>query len=263
MYNLGHPTTSGLPTVDYFFSSELMEPQNAQSYYTEELVCLPGVGVCYSQPTIPTALFHKTRADFGVREDAIVYPSCQSLFNYLPQHDDIYPAIAKLVPSAQFVFIAMNDAVRKDFEQRLGRAFAAAAMSIGDHVVFVPPFDQLSYWNLNALSDIYLDTLEWSGCNSTIEAIACKLPVVTLPGKFMRGRHSFAILTQLGVTDAIASSKSDYVEIAAKLAFDPERRRHLVQRQTAGFAGLFSDKRNVRSLETFYKELSAGRVPLC
>jgi len=45
---------------------------------------------------------------------------------YLPQHDDVFPAIAKLVPNAQFVFIAWNEALTKDFRRRLDRAFSTA-----------------------------------------------------------------------------------------------------------------------------------------
>ena len=37
----GHPTTSGLPSIDYFLSSELMEPPNADEHYTERLIRLP------------------------------------------------------------------------------------------------------------------------------------------------------------------------------------------------------------------------------
>ena len=37
----GHPTTSGFPTLDYFLSSDLMEPSDAQQYYCEKLIRLP------------------------------------------------------------------------------------------------------------------------------------------------------------------------------------------------------------------------------
>ena len=39
--SLGHPETSGLPTIDYFLSSDLMEPLDAARHYTERLVRLP------------------------------------------------------------------------------------------------------------------------------------------------------------------------------------------------------------------------------
>src|ERR1051326_991479 len=101
----GHPVTSGLPTVDYFLSSALMEPRNAHCHYTERLVTLPGVGICYRKPIIPKVLLRKSRHDYGLRTDAIVYLSCQSLFKYPPEDDGIFPAIAKQIPEAQFVFL--------------------------------------------------------------------------------------------------------------------------------------------------------------
>jgi len=256
----GHPPTSGLPTIDYFLSSDLMEPEGAQSSYTEKLVCLPGVGICYRKPVIPRSLFYKVRADFGIRDDAIAYLSCQSTMKYLPQHDGVFPAIAKLVPNAQFVFIAWNEALKNEFQRRLDKAFSAAGVPIADRVVFVPQLDAISYPNLNVLCDIYLDTLEWSGCNSTFEAIACKLPVVTLPGTFMRGRHSYAILTQLGMTETIARDKSQYIEIAANLALDAQWRERVVQGLVAGYPRLYSDNRSVVALENFYQQAVRERA---
>jgi predicted O-linked N-acetylglucosamine transferase (SPINDLY family) len=41
----GQPETSGLPTMDYFLSADLMEPPNAEAHYTEHLVRLPGLGL--------------------------------------------------------------------------------------------------------------------------------------------------------------------------------------------------------------------------
>ncbi|MFE1746470.1 tetratricopeptide repeat protein [Coleofasciculus sp. H7-2] len=45
----GHPVTTGLPTLDYFLSSQLMEPENAQEHYSEKLIRLPNIGVAYPQ----------------------------------------------------------------------------------------------------------------------------------------------------------------------------------------------------------------------
>ena len=67
----GHPVTTGLPTIDYFLSSELMEAENAQDHYSEKLIRLPNIGVSYPKPYIPS--LSKTRADYQLPEDAILY----------------------------------------------------------------------------------------------------------------------------------------------------------------------------------------------
>lgn len=250
----GHPVTSGLPTVDYFLSSELMEPENAQLHYTEKLLCLPKLGIAYAQPELPELA--KTRADFNLREDAVVYLSCQSLFKYLPQYDFVFPAIAQQVPQAQFAFIAhFSSNVTEQFRQRLRMAFAAVGLNSDDYCVIVPRLGQKSYLQLNLLSDVFLDTFAWSGGNTTLEAIACNLPVVTCPGDFVRGRHAAGILQVLGMKDAIAQTSAEYIEIAVRLGQDSDWRQQMVQRIQQGHAHLYGDRTAVAALETFYQQV--------
>ena len=49
----GHPTTTGLPNVDYFVSSAPMEPEEGERHYRERLVLLPGLGTSYASPPLP------------------------------------------------------------------------------------------------------------------------------------------------------------------------------------------------------------------
>jgi len=256
----GHPMTPGLDTIDYFLSSDLMEPDNAEEHYCEQLVRLPGIGIWYRKPVIPRALLWKRRGDFGLRDDAVLYLSCQSIFKYLPEHDHVFAEIAGRVPSAQFVFLAPNELVAGDFYKRLDRAFSAMGLCAGQHCVMVPQMKQLDYWNLNLVCDIYLDTMTWSGCNSTMEAIACDLPVVTTPGEFMRGRHSYAILTQLGVTETIAHDKAAYVDAAVRLGVDVGWRKSIVARMREQSSRLYGDRSCVRALEAFYERVVEDRL---
>jgi hypothetical protein len=48
----------------------------------------------------------------------------------------------------------------------------------------------------------------WTGCKSSLESLPFDLPIVTLTGPLMRGRHSTAILGLMGVTETIATPLS-------------------------------------------------------
>jgi predicted O-linked N-acetylglucosamine transferase (SPINDLY family) len=256
------PITTGLPTMDYFISSELTEPENAQEHYSEKLVRLPGVGVCYTKPVIPTALLNKTRRDFQLHEDAIVYLCIQYAYKYLPDQDQLLVQIASRVPNAQFVFLTESDLIAADLQRRLDRAFAAANLKAGDYCVLLPALERFTYWNLSLLGDVFLDAIGWSGGVSTFEAIACRLPIVTLPGEFMRGRQSYAILTQLGVTETIARSAPEFVEIAVRLGKDRPWRNEVIAKMGANYASLFGDTRCVRALEEFYQRVVKEKLRL-
>ncbi|OCQ89576.1 hypothetical protein BCD67_13335 [Oscillatoriales cyanobacterium USR001] len=249
-----HPVTSGLPTIDYFLSSDLMEPENAIEHYSEQLIRLPNIGISYAQPIIPP--LEKKRSDFKLRDDAVVYLCCQTLCKYLPQHDYIFAEIAKQVPQAQFAFIARPNAeIGKQFQRRLQQTFSQYGLNCDNFCVILPRLDRQTYWNLYILSDIFLDTFGWSGGHTTLEAIACNLPVVTYPGELMRGRHSCAILKMLDITETIAKNEVEYVKIAVRLGIEPKWRNSLANQLRQSHPSLYNDRNCVTALEAFYQRV--------
>jgi protein O-GlcNAc transferase len=121
---LGHPETSGLPTIDYFLSRDMMEPLDADKHYTERLVRLPNLSIYYEP--LATSQATITRGELGVRPDAIVFWCGQSLYKYHPQYDFVFAKIAKFVGNCQFVFIkhAKETAVADLFHRRLDSVFS-------------------------------------------------------------------------------------------------------------------------------------------
>jgi protein O-GlcNAc transferase len=248
----GHPVTSGLSTIDYYLSCDHMEPENAQEHYLEPLIRLPNIGVAYDKPKFPYDLMQ--RDDFGIRLDATVYLSCQSVFKYLPQYDYIFPRIVEEVPNAQLVFVdPPARTLASKFKQRIKTAFDQYHLDYEEYCLFLPRQDREGYVNLNLVSDIFLDTLGWSGGNTSLEAIAYGLPVVTFPGQFMRGRQSYGFLKFIDVTDTIANSEEDYIRIAIKLGLDRQWRNEILQKIGNRQHLLFEDTQCVEALEDFYR----------
>ena len=246
----GHPQTSGLPTIDYYLSSDLMEPENAQEHYTEKLVRLPNLSINYKPLLIETEAICKK--DIGIAENEIMFWCCQSLFKYLPNHDDVFPLIAKELINAKFVFIQhQNECVTQIFRQRLSNAFQELGLNYQEYCIFLPRLDTQTFTNTAAVADVFLDSIGWSGCNSTLESIAHNLPVVTLEGEFMRGRHSMAILKMMGIEETIASSKEEYVQIAIRIGRDIKYRQYICELVTQNKHKLYNDLKPIRALEEF------------
>jgi protein O-GlcNAc transferase len=245
----GHPQTSGLSTIDYFLTSDLMEPENGQANYTETLVRLPNLSVSYTPP--PSAPLTLDRARLGTSAERPLYLCCQSLFKYLPAYDFIYPQIAAAAPGALFLFIGRNgDPARRRLDARLMRAFAASGLDYREHVRFCEPLPFSQFAGLLRMGDVFLDSIGWSGGNTTLEAVEVGLPIVTLPTGHMRGRHTAAILAMLDMPEGVADSAEDYIARAAALA-DPARRLAFVEKLSARKARVFGDETPIRALEEF------------
>ena len=246
----GHPVTTGSEAIDYFLTASLMEPDDAHLHYSERLVHLPNIS--WSYPTVELPEEKKLRSDFDLPDDRILYFSCQSLFKYLPQHDYIYATIAQRVPNAYFMFLDIFE-VRSIFWKRLQKAFAAVDLDVNDFCKILPRQSYPNFLALQGLSDIYLDTLSWSGGNTTLQALACAIPVVTCPNQFMRGRHSYGILQTLGVTETIAHNEAEYIDIACELGLNPQWRSAVVEKIKSRNHHLYNDLQCVQAVETFFE----------
>jgi predicted O-linked N-acetylglucosamine transferase (SPINDLY family) len=244
----GHPNTPGLPAIDWFFSCAAMEPADAASHYSERLGLLPGLGTRYA---IPKADDPRTRADFGLPEDRTLYLVPQSLFKIHPDNDDLIARVISQDPKGIAVLFASNhDPVTQALGARLGAAFRRHKIDIHQRAIFLMPnLPHPAYLRLNALCDVMLDTLHWSGGNTSLDALASGLPVVTLPGEFMRGRQSQAMLRALGAAELVAKDADDYVSTALRLGQDLALRRDIAERIAANRLALFEREEPIRALE--------------
>lgn len=245
----GHPVTSGLRTIDWYLSSDLMEPADGDAHYSERLIRLANLSVFYDAPQKSPAVME--RAAFNIDGERIVYLCCQNLSKYLPQNDGVFTEIAKALPAALFLFLKSGKpAVDGRFEQRLRKVFGAAGLSFDHHVHLVPPVPPDAFPSLGSVGDVYLDSLEWSGCNTTLEILTNDLPIVCQRGRFMRGRHTAAMLQMMGLEDHIAADDREYLARAIELGRNAAMREACRAAIRERKGRLFQDRAPVQQLET-------------
>ena len=256
----GHPNTTGYPTLDYFLNSAMMEAPDADEHYTERLIRLPNLGLYYEPLETPEIVIE--RSQIGLREDAVVFWSGQSLIKYLPQYDEVYARIAREVGNCQFAFIRFHAGPRVTnvFQERLERAFAAVGLKAADYCVFLPWLPTDVFITAIGKCDIVLDPPTWSGGNTTLEGLANDVPNVTWPSPLMRGRVTMAVLQRMGITETIAETIDDYVEIAVRLAKDTPWRMSVKQRMAENKQRVYRDREYVAALEDFLWRAAHGEI---
>jgi glycosyltransferase involved in cell wall biosynthesis len=144
--------------------------------------------------------------------------------------------------------------IEQKFKQRLAAEFTRHGLQMGNHCRFLPMLSKPAFAGVTSLIDIYLDGIGWSGGNTTMEAIGANRPILTLPGDFMRGRHTSAFLQIMGMNEWIAADKSDYISKAILLGKDPELRRSVSEQVRKRKHLLYRDPEPVRAFESFLAE---------
>ncbi|HXD82861.1 MAG TPA: tetratricopeptide repeat protein [Rudaea sp.] len=245
-----HPVTSGMDTIDYFLSADAFEPDNGAQHYTERLVRLPRLGTMVPLPEwrVP---------EFTLETDAPLRLLCtQHAHKLHPGHDALFARVLAQLPDAELDILCSSPPhVAQALAARMQESFAQHGVDFGTRCRVHPLLTHRDYLRHVASADICLDSLDFSGCITSIDALWCERPIVTLPGTLMRGRQTAGLMRLIGLDELIATSEDDYVRIAVRLAQDAAWRAELRARIHARKTELFEDRGAVEALAQFLRSV--------
>ena len=247
----GHPETTGLTTIDHYLSAEGLEPAGAQRYYTEKLVTLPNLGCSYQALGVPDAGEGLSLPFVKAGIPLLVCPGRP--WKYAPGDDHVFIDIARLLGDCQFVFFCAPQlpAPTEKLHARLRLAFADAGLAFDRFVTFAPNLTRYEFFGLLKRADVFLDTIGFSGFNTAMQAIECTLPIVTIEGRFLRGRLASGILRRMGLSDLVANAPDEYVRLAVRLVRDAGYREEVRRRIAGARSVLFDDVASIEALQEF------------
>ena len=239
----GHPISSGSRTIHYYLSGEGMEPDGNEAHYSETLYRLPKTGLNYEIPAAihdGQLLYEK----YDLPRDRPILNSLQSTFKYVPRNDWTFAEIAAAHPEVFIVLVGHmgSGGIAKRLFERLRPHFEQRGLEIEQHLRILPRLDYGDFMGLFAISHHSIDTIDWNGGNSSLQAFSLDCPVVTLPTTFMRGRHTVAMLEVLELPELIAKNGDDYIAISCKLLDEPDFYQAMKQAIQERKQRLFLDK---------------------
>ena len=247
----GHPVTTGVPAVDYFVSSDLLETEGAEAHYTETLVRLRSLSTYYERPSPPAP--GRGREQFGLPPGG-VYGCPQSLFKFLPEFDGLLAAILRRDPHGTLV---LSEGKHARWGERLRDRFARTLPDVAGRIRFLPRLGYPDFLRLNAACDVLLDPIPFGGGITAYDALALGVPIVTRPSPFLRGRITSALYRKMGVPDCVAAGPEEYVELAVRLGTEPDFRADVRSKILAAAGALYEDAGAVREVGQFLREAVA------
>jgi predicted O-linked N-acetylglucosamine transferase (SPINDLY family) len=244
---LGHPVTTGIPTMDYFLSYDRLEPPGAEGHYSERLVRLANNPHYFSQPR---ELGHEgRRSDYPLPSEARWYVCQQTLFKVHPEFDVLVGEILRRDPGGIVIFFAGQ---HEHWTRALQDRLRMSIPDVFDRVAFLPRMGFDEYLAFLQLSDVLLDTLHFCAGTTTYQALAMGAPLVTLPGAFARGRGTDTVYRRIGVLDCVAADPQDYVRRAVSIANDRGLRDAIGTAFRERMGVLFSNDAAAAEIEAFF-----------
>ena len=220
----GYVGTTGLPAMTGLIADRYHVPIEDDGAYVEHIIRMPDGYVCYTPPHYAP--------DVGPLPAGSHAPLTFASFHGPAKLNEplvgIWSEVLRALPGSRISFIYPGYELLS-VQARVRTLFADNGIG-SDQLSFegaLPHPELLGRYNT---VDVALDTFPYSGGLTTCEALWMGVPVITLPGKSFAGRHSLSHLSNVGLTETIASTSDEYVGIARRLNED---RSHLSKlRQT-------------------------------
>lgn len=212
---LGYVGTTGLPTMDAVIADRHHAPPAEDGAFVERVERLRGGYVCFRPPEAPDVSELPCRGRGAVTFAAFHNPAKVS-----PSAVRLWSRVLAAVPGSRLLlkYPGMESAGTR---RHLRALFAAGGVD-ASRLAFRGGTPHARHLRAYAEADLTLDTRPYSGGVTTCESLWMGVPVVTLPGETFAGRHSLSHLRQAGLSEFVAGSEDEFVDIAARWAADPD-----------------------------------------
>ena len=220
----GHPTTTGIATIDYYISGEVLENDNAQDFYSEKLIKLPSFTIIYED--IAALPAQKSRADFKLPEHKNLYFCPQTPFKIHPKMDALFKGILEGDAAGILVFSYPDSAISKNMIRRFEKSLGA----LNTRCLFIPYVTRDDFYRLLNCMDVILDTFPVSGGNTSFQGISVGAPIITMAAQDLRSSTTSALYNIMGLDECIARSPEEYIKKSVKVATDKRYKDQLSEK---------------------------------
>jgi protein O-GlcNAc transferase len=213
----GVPQTSGMPMIDYYISGDLVDSEESQVFYSEQLIRVPGLPCCYRSDHLRYE--SRSREYFFLPEGDPLIGCPQNLWKLPAEFDGYLEQISRRVPEAWFVIMESDLSHHtKLFLQRLQQN----APSAHARVIVLSRMRREEFIALVAELDLLLDPPNFSSGVTMFDVLHTGTPFVAMEGRFLRSRFVAGAYRLIGLENPpIAASEADYIDLVVHLLHNP------------------------------------------
>ncbi len=246
---LGYLNTTGMAAMDYRISDGVACPPEFERLHTERILRLPHSQWCYRPPADSPECGPLPALSRG----RVTFASFHNLAKVNQGVIDLWSRVLHAVEGSRIMLVVWGGKAADHVLESFRRCGIEA-----DRIRLRDPLPHVRYLGLYREADLCLDAFPYTGGTTTCESLWMGVPVVTLKAFAVPGHGGASILGSVGLTEWVAASPEEYVEIARRQASDLDRLARLRGglRQTMAASPLLDGAAYTRALEEIYRGIA-------
>ena len=248
---LGYPGTMAAGFIDYLVGDAIVTPPEHDTFYTEEVVRLPGSYQVNDRQRLiaPEA---PSREACGLPAEGFVFCCFNNNYKISPAVFDVWMRLLRQVPGSVLWLLQDNPDAMANL-----RAETQARGVEAQRLVFAGRVPLPEHLARHRHAGLFLDTLPYNAHTTASDALWAGLPVLTCLGKSFAGRVAASLLHAAGMPELVAADLQEYESRAYQLATDTalleDTRARLWARR--GTCALFDSDAFRQHLEAVYQTM--------
>ncbi len=211
---LGYWETTGLQAMDYILCDRYSVRDDEANWFVERPWYLPNTRLCFTLPAeavavAPLPAFSRGYVTFGCFNNQIKITDRVVV---------VWSRILKRVPNSRLL-LKWQSYADMAAREALASRFVNEGIST-ERLEFQEASPRREYFLAYNRVDIALDPFPFPGGTTSIQGIWMGVPMVTLQGDRIVSRQGESILHNLGLSDWVAQSEDEYVDLTVQKAAD-------------------------------------------
>jgi predicted O-linked N-acetylglucosamine transferase (SPINDLY family) len=217
---LGYLGTTGLETMDYRICDYYTDPPGStEKHHSEKLARMPNSQWCHA----PYKDLPPIKELPLLQNDYITFGSFNNVAKLNDEALRLWAQLLSEIPNSRIRFAAIPSGRS---QKRIIDLFDDQSIE-RERIKFIPRLQYQEYLRAISDVDIGLDPFPYNGGTTSFDILIMGVPYITMTGERSISRGGSSILSNLGLSEMIASTPSDFIAKARKLANSPSMLREL------------------------------------
>jgi predicted O-linked N-acetylglucosamine transferase (SPINDLY family) len=236
--------STGIPEIDYIVGDPVVTPSNDKNIYAEKIYQLPNIWCPLSTSDINQVYLKQKTTN-----QDIVF----GCFNNIKKINDnvvsVWSKILLNLPRSK-LYLKSDEFKNNKFKKYFENSFYKFGVQ-KDQLILEEQLNREKLLECYNSIDIALDTFPYSGGTTNLELSFMCVPLVTMSGDTFLSRCGASVNKNLNMSELIAYSFDEYVEIATNLAKDQKKLNFIKLELLKN-----SRKSNLFNIEAFSKDFT-------